>query len=284
MGEERSDARSAGRSGRGAIDALVRGLVEAERHALDAERLADAAGLLQRFDPRIKLVALFALIVGAVATRSLTTLAVLFLVAVALAALSGISPVRLGRQVWAGVLLFSGLVVLPALVLVPGEAVAQLPFVGWTITLQGLRSAAFVIGRAETAATLALLLVLTTPWPHVLKALSGLGVPAVIVAILGMTYRYIFVLMQAARDMMEARRSRVLAPTSGRERRRLLLTAAGMLLARTLALGTEVHFAMIARGYRGEIRLLHDFRTAPFDWMFLALALTVPVVITGWQL
>ena len=138
MGEERSDARSAGRSGRGVIDALVRGLVEAERHALDAEQLADAAGLLQRFDPRIKLVALFALIVGAVATRSLTTLAVLFVVAVALAALSGISPVRLGRQVWAGVLLFSGLVVLPALVLVPGESVAQLPLVGWTITLQGL--------------------------------------------------------------------------------------------------------------------------------------------------
>lgn len=270
-----------GKVRRGVLDGLVLGLVDAESHALDAEEVAARPGLLQGVDPRIKLVALVALILGATATQSLLVLAMLFAGAVALAVASMVGIRRLSRQVWLGVLLFSGTIVVPAIVLVPGTPIAHVPVIGWAITLQGVRSAAFVIGRSETAATLALLLVLTTPWPHVLKALSSLGVPTAAVAILGMTYRYVFVLIQAATQMMEARRSRVMAPPDARERRRMLMTMIGMLLAKTLALGSEVHTAMIARGYRGEVRLLDDFRTRPADWLLLFGALAVPAVIMG---
>jgi cobalt/nickel transport system permease protein len=263
---------------------LVLGLIGAENHALEAEKTSALPGLLQGFDPRIKVVALLSLIIGAVSTQRLVVLAVMFALATGLAVLSHIRIIRLFRQVWLGVLLFSGVIVLPAIFIVPGEAIAHVPLVGWPITLQGLRSAAFVIGRAETAATLSLLLVLTTPWPHVLKALRSLGVPAAIVAILGMTYRYIFVLMQSALQMAEARQSRLMAPLDGRARRRLMMTMIGMLLSKTLVLGTEVHAAMIARGYRGEVRLLDDFRTRPSDWVFLLAALGVAAVIIGGRL
>jgi cobalt/nickel transport system permease protein len=40
---------------------------------------------------------------------------------------------------------------------------------------------------------------------------------------------------------------------------------------------------MIARGYRGEIRLLHEFRTKPTDWLFLAAALAVPALLLWWR-
>ncbi|WP_051229210.1 cobalt ECF transporter T component CbiQ [Pleomorphomonas oryzae] len=273
-----------GKKRRGLLESLVFGLIGVESHSLEAETTSVLPGLLQRFDPRIKVVALLALIIAAVSTQRLTVLALMFALATGLALLSKIRLIRLARQVWLGVFLFSGIIVLPAVFIVPGEAITHLPLIGWPITLQGLRSAAFVIGRAETAATLSLLLVLTTPWPHVLKALRSLGVPAAIVAILGMTYRYIFVLTQSALQMAEARQSRLMAPLDGPARRRLMLTMIGTLLTKTLALGTEVHAAMVARGYRGEVRLLDDFRTRPADWAFLLAALGIAATIIGARL
>jgi cobalt/nickel transport system permease protein len=269
---------------RGLLETLVFGLFGAENHSLEAEKTSALPGLLQSVDPRIKVVALLALIIAAVSTQRLMILALLFALATGLGVASKIRIVRLFRQVWLGVLVFSGIIVLPAIFIVPGETIAHLPVLGWPITLQGLRSAAFVIGRAETAATLSLLIVLTTPWPHVLKALGSLGVPAAVVAVLGMTYRYIFVLTQSALQMAEARQSRLIAPLDGPARRRLLMTMIGTLLAKTLALGGEVHLAMIARGYRGEVRLIDDFRTRLPDWAFLAAALAIAAIIVGGRL
>lgn len=263
------------------LNNLLHGLDGVEHQARAAEQMARADGLLQGLDPRIKVAGLLALIISVTMAQTLSTLALLFALAVTLAVLSGISPARLARQVWIGVLLFTGAIALPALFLVPGDVVAQLPLLGWSISLQGLRSAAFLTARAETSATFAVLLILTTPWPHVLKALSSLGVPVAIVALLGMTYRYIFVLVRTAGEIMEARRSRVMAVMTGKARRRLLFTTMGVLLGKSFALASDIHLAMVSRGYRGEVRLLHDFRTRPRDWLFLAGTLVVPAAIFG---
>lgn len=238
-------------------------------YASDAEEMAARAGLLQALDPRIKLLGLLTLIFTAVFVKSLLGLAGLFAFGIALALASGVGFMRLARQVWIGVLFFTGLIALPAIVLVPGDPLVELPGLGWTVTWQGLRGAAFLVGRAETTATFALLAVLTTPWPHLLKALRSLRVPLVLVVILGMTYRYIFVLLTAAANMMEARRSRVIGRLRGAERRRMVVSGVGVLLDNALQLSSEVHLAMVARGYRGELHLMHEFRSGPRDWLTL---------------
>ncbi len=261
------------------LEGFTRGLSGVLEHALDAEALAAGGGLLQGIDPRIKLLALLALIVSAVLTRSLVSLALLFALALALALASRVGLARLAGQVWLGVLLFTGVIALPALVMVPGEALVQLPLLHWTVTLQGLRSAAFLLGRAEVCATFALLLILTTPWPHVLKALRAVGVPLVVVAILGLTHRYLFVLLQSALQSFEARRSRTLGPMDSAQRRRAIAGGAGALLGKAYQLSGEVHLAMVSRGYRGEVHLLDDFRTRPRDWLLLLAALAVPALL-----
>jgi len=252
------------------LDRLAGGLVHAMDHALDAEDLARRDGLLQRLDPRVKLAGLLGLIVVAVFVKSLAVLAGLFLVGVALALPSHVALSRLVKQIWLKVLAFAILIALPAVFLVPGVVVARLPVLLWPVTLQGLRSAAFLLGRAETAATFALLLILCTPWPHVLKALRIFRAPIVLVVILGMTYRYIFVLLESVSRMFESRRSRMVGPLSPRDRRRVATATAGVLLDKALRLSTDVQLAMFARGYRGEVRLIDDFRTTPIDWLALA--------------
>lgn len=260
------------------VGRIAGGITALLRHAEESVALARGPGLLQGLDPRAKVAGLFALILAAVATRSLLALAAVFGLAVVLGALSGVGPRRLARQVWGAVLLFTGLIALPALVLVPGTPLLALPF-GLAVTEQGLRAAAFLLGRAETSATLALLVVLTTPWPHLLKALRSLGLPRAVVMILGMTHRYIFVLAQLALELFEARRSRLVGRCDGRTARSLASGIAGTLLQRSLDLAGEVHLSMIARGWRGEVHLLHDFRFRPRDGLFLAAMLAAALVL-----
>ena len=135
--------------------------------------------------------------------------ALIFIVAVALAQLSRIPLRLLAMRVWLGVLFFTGCIALPAVFTTPGLTIWHLPLLGWRVTSQGLYSAAHLLVRAETSATWVLLVVLCTSWTHVLKALRTLRFPVTGVVIFGMTHRYIFLLVQLAREQFEARRSRL---------------------------------------------------------------------------
>jgi cobalt/nickel transport system permease protein len=244
-----------------------------------AEDSARSSGLLQGVDARVKVVGTLALIVAVALTHSLAAIATAFLFASVLAVLSRISPVHLARWVWMPVFLFTGCIALPAIFLTPGEPIRA----GWPITMQGLRSAGFLLSRSETAASLSTLLVLTTRWAHILKALRVLRLPVVFVVILGMTYRYLFVILETALDMFESRESRTVGVLEGPDRRRLATATVGVLLSKSYHLSTDVHLAMQSRGFRGEVYILDDFefRRTDWAWGFLFFACAAAVVWAG---
>ena len=124
------------------------------------------------------------------------------------------------------------------------------------------------VSRVATAMSFVLLLTLTTPWPNILKALRSLRVPMIYVQTLGMTLRYLLLLGQIVQDTHWAKKSRTLRPQKTRAEQRWVAGQMGMLFKRSLHLSTEVHRAMVARGYRGEVRILFPFRLRPFDGLF----------------
>ena len=146
-------------------------------------------------------------------------LAALLALAVFLALASRISLRSLSTRVWIAVLVFTGTIALPAIFITPGEVAYRLPVAGLEVTWQGLKSAAFLLLRAETTATLSVLLVLTTLWAHLVKALRFFRVPVVMVVMLGMTYRYIFLLLQTAHELSEARETRQVGAMDAGNRR-----------------------------------------------------------------
>jgi cobalt/nickel transport system permease protein len=252
------------------VEKTIRTLLDVLQQALFAEEMAQSAGLLQRLDTRVKLVGIGLFIVAAIALHRLSILIALLGTAVVLAVASRI-PIRvLATKAWIGVLAFTGPIALPAIFLTPGVVVFRLPIVEWAVSYQGLRTAAFLILRAETAATLATLLVLCTLWPQLLRALRWFHIPAVLVAIVGMTYRYLFLLVQTAEEMFEAREARLIGVLKPADRRRLAASSAGLLLSKSIQLSGEVHLAMQARGFRGDVRLLDDPLLEPKDWVGLA--------------
>ena len=246
--------------------------------ALYAEELAKADGLLQRLDPRVKVVGLLALVIAAALARNILVILGLFGVAIALALLSRVPIRTLAARVWLGALLFTGTLALPAIFITPGQVIYQLPLLGWPITAQGLGAATYLITRVETAATLSLLLILCTPWAQVLKALRVLRMPVVFVVILGMTYRYIFLMLQIAQDMFESRQSRMVGRLSGADQRRLAGASVGVLLSKSIQLSSDVYLAMLSRGFRGEIYTLDDFQMQMRDWIALAGLIAIAVL------
>jgi cobalt ECF transporter T component CbiQ len=248
----------------GFIEHTLQGLHAALDRALYAETAASRRGLLQQLDARVKVAGLFALVVSVALASKLWLIVAILALAVALACLSAI-PLRIvATRAWIGALIFSGTIAIPAIFLTPGAAVYGLP-----ITVQGLRTAGFLVLRAEAAATLMLTLVLTTPWTHVLKALRVFRVPVVFVVILGMTCRYILLLLETAHAMFESRQSRTVNSITPAEQRRLAIAGSGVLLGKTLQMSDEVYLAMQARGFRGEVFLLEDFRMGKLDWLAL---------------
>lgn len=263
---------------RGVVERSLAAFVDALEHAFYAEELAKKNGLLQKLNPRIKIVAILPLIVVAALARRLWVVAALFGLAVVVALLSNVPLLTLAKRVWLGVLTFTGFISLPALFLTPGRAIYTLPILDWIVTAQGLRAAIYLIMRAETAATFSVLLVLCTRWSDVLKALRVLRLPIVLVVILGMTYRYIFLLLRNAHDMFTSRKSRMVGRLGAREQRQVVTASAGVLMSKTLQLSGDVYLAMRARGFQGEVYVLDEFQTGWFDWVMLALLITAAAV------
>jgi len=263
------------RSTRGLVERTVDGLLQAMERAVSAEAGGHAAGWMQRLDPRVKLASLVALVAAVALSQRLDVVAALLAAGVALAGASRVPARTMTSSVSLAAAAFSLTLAAPAVFLTPGRTVAVVPVLGWNVTAQGLTSAAFLVLRAAAASTFGFLLVFTTRWPHVLKAMRAFRVPVVFVAVLAMTYRYVLLLLESAHDMYVARRSRMVGRPTATDRRRLVTQSAGVLLAKSLTLSNEVFLAMQARGFRGEVYLLDDFAMARTDWLALAVAAAV---------
>lgn len=256
---------------------VIAGLLAATDKAMHADSLASGRGLLQQIDPRVKLAGLLALIVVTALATKLGVIGAILVLAVSLAGFSRL-PFSMLAPAWASALLFTGMIAAPAVFLTPGRSVYHLPALHWDITAQGLTTASYLILRVETSTTLALLLVFTTPWAHVLKALRIFHVPAVFVVVLGMAFRYILLLLGTAREMFESRTSRTVGRLNGSDSRRLAISSAGVLLSKSLQLSSEVFLAMQARGFRGEVYILDEFQMARRDWTALTVFAGVSAV------
>jgi cobalt/nickel transport system permease protein len=248
----------------GFLEKTLADLSHALEQSLFAETISRRTGLLQALDPRVKVVSILAFLIAVGLSRSLPVLLGLYVITLFLAWRSSISVAFFIKRVWLFIPIFTGLVALPALFITPGSILVSLPW-GLAITRPGLLTVLFLLSRVSTSVSFGVLLILTTPWPTLLKALNVLRVPDGFLLILGMTYRYIHLLLRMAEDMFLSRRSRIVGRLPGAEARRILASSAGTLLEKSLYLSGEVYLAMQARGYRGQPRSIAVFRLQRID-------------------
>ncbi len=226
------------------------------------ERYHARDSLVHRADARVKLVAAIAFIFVITFTREgdWTALALLVL-PVGVVVLASRLPLRLvfGRALLAVPFL---LVALPLLFTRPGEVIAELPVLGWTISDEGAVAVATILGKSWLSVVVAVVLMASTEAPALLRALRALRLPRLLVASVEFAYRYLFVVTDEASRMLQARSSRSAAIEGRRAgvglrwRARVAGNLVGTLFVRSIERSERVHAAMLARGYDGEQRHL----------------------------
>jgi cobalt/nickel transport system permease protein len=240
--------------------------------AVFSEENARKRGFLQRRDPRAKLLAFVVLIIAAGLSREWPVLLGLYGLVLVAAAISSIDLGLFIKRVWLGMGLFSGVVILPSIFFIGHRELLHIPLGLFSLTVHGdaLVAAAIFVLRVCASVSLAILLILTTKWADVLKSLRVMRVPNALVLVLAMTYRYIFLVLHTANAMFLARKSRIVARTSGREQRWWIVSSIGVLMSRSLRMSEDVYQAMLARGFQGEMQTIDDYRMRRADWLLVA--------------
>lgn len=151
-------------------------------------------------------------------------------------------------------LAFVFLVSVGVLVLAPGEPVARIGPLA--ITDAGLLRFGSVMGRGAVALGGAVILVSTTPFDEMVRALRNLHLPEVVTTALGLAYRFLYILNDEVERLRRAARSRNAAEGAA-PRRRLLMGITGAALQRSFDRSERTHRAMLARGFDGEMPTLH---------------------------
>jgi cobalt/nickel transport system permease protein len=251
---------------------------------------------LQRLDPRVKVVTLFAVLVSTGFVRHIPVLLGIYAVSLALAVASRVSVGFFVKRVWLFVPIFTGVIVLPATLNIVTHGQIVVPLGSWFghhvgMTRQGLTAAGLIVSRVATSISLVVLVTITTPWTKLLAALRGLYVARMVILVLGIAYRYLFHLLSSVTDMYTARAARTVAlrPARGKARRRtgvdsgrrFVAASAGALFGKAQSLSDEVYTAMLARGYRGDARSIETFRIRVIDVGFAVACVAVVVTTAG---
>lgn len=141
----------------------------------------------------------------------------------------------------------------------PEEAVLSLPFLGgWLAVVPAAQSLGMlVLSRALGAVSCLYFLSLSTPLPELLQVLRRVHIPAIVVELAVLIYRYIFILLATFRDMKDSAASRL----GYRGLKRSLRTTGlvyGGLLANSFRRAGACFDAMESRCYTGQIAFLTE--------------------------
>lgn len=140
----------------------------------------------------------------------------------------------------------------------------------------GFISLVVLIGKTTAAIGMTLLLAATTPMDEITKALATLRVPRILILQLQFTFRYLGVLVDEARNAVNAYRLR--NPRCRRIPFRDWGILVGRLFLRTLQRADAIHAAMQCRLFRLDSPLPPGKRTRPSEWLGTLLAVTVLII------
>lgn len=180
--------------------------------------------------------------------------------------------------------LWLGVAALPLGFMASGAVVVllQLGPGGIGLAPNGVQEAAALCLRAMAATFCLLLLALTTPAADLMAGLRRLGLPAEIVEIALLTYRFIFLLGESAVAMTHAQDARL-----GHRTRRLWLRSTGRVIAgllpRAMDRARRLETGLAARGWSGEMRVLSDAPRASRPMLVGIAALQLAVLALGWM-
>jgi len=248
---------------------------------------------IHELDVRVKFVLTLAFII----TCSLTPFAawpayvLLFAIVLSVEILSGLGITYVMPR--AALALPFALAAFPVVFGTEGRVIFSLPLGGSSIsaTLEGLERFISIVLKSWISVQAAIVLAASSPFPELLRAMRAVGLPKLLVAMFGLMWRYLFVLVDEALRLIRARASRsghsaqpgMKAGGTVLWRARVAGDMAGSLLLRAFERSERIYVAMLSRGYDGETRSLPRPSITVPAWITLiaGLVLCVFVLLLG---
>jgi len=241
--------------------------------------------LVHRLDPRVKFVLALAFILATALTPPGAWPVYILLFSFVLSA-EVLSELGVGNVLKRSSLALPFvLAALPVIVTVKGVALLSLPLGPWTLTVtqEGIARFAGVAAKSWLSAQMAIVLAASTPFPELLLAMRAVGIPRLLVAIIGLMWRYLFVLVDEALRLMRAREARSGHPAEAGARvggsvawrARVTGGMAGNLFLRSFERADRIYAAMASRGYDGEVRAFAILPITSAQWSVLGMGITL---------
>ena len=227
-------------------------------------------GLFQNLDPRVKVLFLIFFVIIVSLKRDILPEVVIALFAFLLVAVSRIHLWRFYQKIIGLTFLFGFLVAFPSAfnIVTPGEMILPVmtlshPYEFWIyhipqqigLTKQGINAVMMLCLRMMNSLTLSLLVIYTTPFHRIMKALKVFRVPNTFLFVITLSYKYIFIFAKTVENMYLARKSRLVGMIRNDEARIWAAGRIAHMFRKTLSRYEEVYTAMMARGFTEEVKL-----------------------------
>ena len=248
-------------------------------HHAHIDKFAYQDSVVHRLDSRVKFIIVL-VFTAVVISLPRTSLSILVCYAIGPFAILVLGRIPL-RFVFKQILLVSPFVLVLALSCPLYDrtpvTVAFGPFI-WKGTVGWMRC--FTIVAKFVVTMLALIgLVSTTRFNDLLAGLQKLGVPKLLVIQLGFLYRYIFVLIDRAHHILQARAGRKLRSLGFKRELRTASAMVGSLFIRSIDSAEHINIAMQGRGFDGKWRSISKLRFRRADLIFTVVAVCFILVL-----
>lgn len=252
-------------------------------------------GMLQQIDSRMKVVFLLLFIILISFTSSASTQLFLAGVLFVFVLLSKIEVLKLYKKVAVLGFFFGFLIFIPAPlnVFTKGTTVFTLAqfshphqFLIYTIpqeisvTREGLLLVALLTMRVINSVSLVLLVVSTTTFEQLIKALAFFKVPNIFLLTLTLTYKFIFLLSNTIIETYRAIKMRWWNRGSVKDAEAIVSGRIGYLFRKSWERYEMIYQSMIARGFNGKMNFYSFGKLHQRDYLFLGVALAIFTLFT----
>jgi len=243
--------------------------------------LSSENGLFQKIDARIKVLFLLFFVIIVSLKRGLLPELYIGVFVFVLVLLSRLRIVTFYSRVLLLGFFLGFLVALPSAfnVITSGETIGPVvrisrPLNFWIyhipadigITREGIYGVTRLTLRVVNSLSLSFLVLYTTPFPEIVRALKVLKVPDTFLIIITLCYKYIFIFSKTVEDMYLAKKSRMAREVSNTEAREWIAGRIGFIFRKTRLRCEDVFKAMIGRGFSDTIKLYGFRKMRTSDW------------------
>ena len=229
---------------------------------------ATAGGVLHSIHPKVKFFALIFMAVIISLVNNLVGQVCISVFVFILVMMGRINILGMFKKVLFLAFFFGFLVVFPASlnIITPGKVILNLvsldqSYQFWIyhipqnigFTSEGLQVVGLIFLRVWNSVSFSILIMLTTSFPAFVKSFKLVGVPDTFLMVITLAYKYIFILSRTIEETYLALKSRLFQNPGNGQLRKLISGRVFFMFKRSVTQYENTYFAMVSRGYSGQI-------------------------------